>query len=292
MAAEVVGSVSEIWRFPVKSMGGERIADAGVSERGVRGDRAFALLDVATGKLVSAKRPRLWGRMLDLVAEASESASGAPTVAVRFPDGTTVSTDDPSAEAALSRFFGREVALVDAPPSGATFDEVWDEAKADSPLYAQQVDIEDGQPVVSLTASPVAPAGTLFDFSAIHLVTAQSLEALRSAYPDGDVDVRRFRPNLVIDAPALEGFPENEWVRATVEIGERLTIRGLMTTMRCAMTTLAQPGLPEDRGILHATNRANRVTVPGMGDYACLGLYCRVMSGGPVREGDEVRLVR
>ena len=61
--SDSVGSVSELWRFPVKSMQGEKMERFEVTGAGVVGDRAFALIDTGDGKVVSAKNPRKWGRV-------------------------------------------------------------------------------------------------------------------------------------------------------------------------------------------------------------------------------------
>ncbi len=287
MGEHPTGTVSELWRYPVKSMLGERLEQSDVAEAGVAGDRAFALVDVETGTIASAKRPLRWQGLLELAARLGDAGN----VTVTFPDGSTSSTRDDTFTARLSGFLGRDVKVVSTAPEGAVFEEVWDPGKSDSPLYGQQIASEGGQPMVTLQPSPVAPPGTFFDFSAIHLVTTSSLAALQSSYPTGAVDARRFRPNLVVEVPGADGFVENDWTQREIAIGEGgLTLRTMIPTMRCVMTTLAQPGLPRDPGILQATNRANRVSIQGMGDYACIGVYARVTHPGPVRAGDAVHV--
>lgn len=287
MAGEVVGTVAQLWRYPVKSMQGEQLDSAAVAAEGVEGDRRFVVLDAESGLIATAKRPRLWGRLLELRA----LAGGASQTTVTFPDGAGYATDDPELSKRLSEHLGRTVALATAAPKGTTYEEVWDPGKNDSPLYAKQVGAEEGQPIVSLSPSPVAPEGTFFDFSAIHLVTTSSLAALQAAHEEGEIDVRRFRPNLVVEVPDDAGFVENSWAKAVFDVGAGgLVLQALMPTMRCVMTTVAQPGLARDPGVLQATDRANRVTVEGMGDYACLGLYCMVTNPGDVKIGDPVRL--
>ena len=290
MTTELVGTVTELWRYPVKSMAGERLDEAALTAAGLPGDRTRALVDVETGRIASAKHPRRWGGLFDL-ASRLDDATG--TVHVTFPDGATFATGDAQLDRALSTFFGREVVVADAPPESAIYEEVWDEGKDDSPRYGTMLRQEDGRDVVGLPPSPVAPKGTFFDFSAIHLVTTSGLAALRRAHPDGDLDVRRFRPNLVIEVPDdAAGFVENDWAGGTrLEVGDGgLALDGVIPTMRCIMTTLAQPGLDRDSGVLRALHGVNRIPVAGMGEYACLGLYCRVRSDGTVRTGDEVRL--
>jgi uncharacterized protein len=288
MSNDIVGTVAELWRYPVKSMAGERLDSSPVTAAGVKGDRTFGVIDVGSGLIGSAKHPRRWGRLFDLTACLDGGA-----LRVTFPDGTTHERG-PDLDQALSSIFERDVVLAATAPEGATFEEVWDEGKDDSPRYATVLRQEDGRDVVGLPTSPVAPKGTFFDFSAIHLVTSSSLAALRAAHPEGDLDVRRFRPNLVIEVPdEAAGFVENEWGGTRFDVGDDgLVLDGVIPAMRCVMTTLPQPGLAKDGGVLRAINAANRIAVAGMGDYACLGLFCRVRDEGTVRVGDEVRVSR
>jgi uncharacterized protein YcbX len=291
MTSDVVGTVSELWRYPVKSMAGERLPRAEVGAAGVPGDRTYALVDAETGRIASAKHPRRWGRLLELAA----TLEGDGSVTIAFPDGTTERTsggDNGDLDRALSAWCERDVSLASLAPEGALYEEVWDEGKDDSPRYGNPLRTEEGRDVVGLAPSMVAPKGTFFDFSAIHLVTTSALAAFRDEYPSGDLDVRRFRPNLVIEIPDdAAGFVENDWARKRIEIGDGgLALEGVIPTMRCVMVTLPQPGLDEDAQVLRSLNAANRITVHGMGDYACLGLYCRVRDEGTVRVGDEVRL--
>jgi hypothetical protein len=277
--------VQQIWRYPVKSMGGEQLQEAEVAPTGVAGDRRFVVIDASTGMIATAKRPRWWGGLLELWARAE----GDDRAVVTFPDGGAYATDDPELVTRLSDHLGRAVTIASSAPDGTVYEEVWDRAKNDSPLYAKQIGTDEGQPVVSLSPSPIAPKGTFFDFSAVHLVTTSALAALQSAHATGQVDVRRFRPNLVVEVPDEFGFAENDWADATFEVGVGgLCLKGLMPTMRCVMTTVAQPDLARDPGILQAVNGANRITVKGMGDYACLGLYCMVTAAGPAAVGDAI----
>jgi uncharacterized protein YcbX len=227
---------------------------------------------------------------MDCAAAVADGASDPPPVRITLPDGTSAPAG-PDAAAALSRSLGRTVRLVSAAPQGAALEEIWMEEKGPA-LYGPVVGREGDQPVIDVPPSLGAPPGTLFDFSAVHLVTSSALAAVAAVLPDG-VDVRRFRPNLVIDngAGAGPGFPENDWVGRRIRVGPELTLEGLMLTMRCVMVTLAQPGLEPDRGVMRAVADLNRVEVPGLGTYPCLGLYARVTVPGTARVGDEVSLL-
>jgi hypothetical protein len=284
MGATVVGTVAELWRYPVKSMQGEQLRQAHVTEAGVEGDRAFALIDAETGNIASAKRPSRWGRLL----EASARLAGSGAATITLPDGEALATDDDRAEKLLSEFIGRDVRLESTAPADSVLEEVWSPGKEDSPLYGAQAGTDDGQPLVTYEASFAGPKGTLFDFAAIHLVTTSSLGALQAAHADGAVDVRRFRPNLLIEVPDEAGFVENDWPEHDITVGDGgLVLRGLIRTPRCVMTTLAQPDLDRDRGILQTTNRVNRARVFG-GEYPCVGVYCSVVGPGAVAVGDHV----
>src|SRR5690349_6653056 len=109
----IVGTVREVWRYPVKSMRGERLEAARISERGIAGDRVYAVRDLETGKIASAKHPRLWGSLLQCVARTC-LPSGA--VCITLPDGQQLTTGQDDVDGALAALTGRAVKLVDAAP--------------------------------------------------------------------------------------------------------------------------------------------------------------------------------
>ena len=288
MAEGVVGTVGEMWRYPVKSMQGERIEESVVNHRGLVGDRAFALVDEETGRLVSAKRPGPWGALMHHAASAVDAGADPPRVQITLADGTSFPACRGSS-APLSRSLARPVRLVSAAPQGAGLEETWMDEKGES-LYGPVVGRDGDDAVIDIPPALGAPPGTLFDFSAVHLVTSSSLVAVAGALPGG-VDVRRFRPNLVVDTGDRPDFPENQWVGSTIRVGRDLVLEGLMLTMRCVMVTLAQAELEQDREVIRAVAGLNRVEVPGLGTYPCVGLYARVASPGTVRVGDEVSIL-
>jgi uncharacterized protein YcbX len=145
---------------------------------------------------------------------------------------------------------------------------------------------EDGQILTAMPLSFLSPPGTLFDVTTLHLLTTSTLATLSSLAPDADFDVRRYRPNVVVETPG-EGFVENGWVGSTVAIGAS-SARVDMSTMRCVMTTLARDGMARDRAQLQAIARHNRLEIPGMGTWACAGIYASVVGAGQVAVGDPV----
>src|SRR5438132_12555346 len=120
-ASEPVGTVQALWRFPVKSMLGEELDASDLSEGGVVGDRAFALRDRETGKVASAKHPKLWPDLLACRAafvEPPRPGDELPAARIDLADGSSVLSDADDVDAVLSRFFGRDVELAHAAQNG------------------------------------------------------------------------------------------------------------------------------------------------------------------------------
>jgi uncharacterized protein YcbX len=291
--------VEGLYRFPVKSMRGEALAEAELGASGVVGDRAYALLDETDGRIASAKSPRKWGGLLGFRAtfvDEPQPDADPPPVAVEFPDGTVVRSDDPDVHALLSKALGRPVRLIasaGAETAGLQFEEVWPDIEGLAPeefVASTAVGREEGSGEVlsAIPAGMFAPPGTFFDLSVIHLLTTATLDALRAQAPDATFDVRRYRPNVLLAVDAGDdGFVENAWVGRSVALGgDGAALSVSLPTMRCVMTTLPQEDLPRDRGTLRAIAGHNRVEIAGFGTWACAGAYCGVTSGGRVRVGD------
>jgi len=269
------GSVVGLWRYPVKSMMGEELNSAEVGERGLVGDRRFAVVDASTGKVAGAKNPRKWGNFFDFRAayvEPPERGSKLPAVRLTLPDGTVATSEQPDLAPVLSRALGREVAFAEAQhdgeSSGAQAEEYWP-------------DIEGLEHRDTVTEWEL-PAGTFFDLAVVHLLTTATIERLRALYPEGRFEVRRFRPNIVVDtAPDQHGFVENDWVGRTLAIGDEVRLRVTGPCPRCVMITLPQGDLPKDAGILRTAAQNNQANV---------GVYADVVKSGTLRRGDHVTL--
>ena len=275
------GRVVELWRYPVKSMLGERLEAARVTEHGIIGDRSFALIDVETVKVCSAKRHDLWG---DLFRFRARLVSEAPLVAhLTFPDGSEATTEDADISDRLSEVFGRPVRLSATAPKDAKIEEIWPEVKGPR-RYGPTIGEQSGEPVIEVGASFAAP-GDFFDFSAIHVLTTNTVGELNRLEPESVFDVRRFRPNIVVEVPDGQGFVENDWKSIRID---DLSLDVLMPVPRCVMTTLAQSELPKDPGILRATARHNMIEAGPLGELPCAGVYASVASGATIRTGDTV----
>jgi uncharacterized protein YcbX len=270
-----VGSVAALWRYPVKSMMGEELNCSDVTDRGLLGDRQFAVVDRSTGKVGGAKNPRKWGTFFDFRAAYVEPpAAGAKMSPVRItlPDGTAVTSGEGDLERVLSRAFGRDVAFEEARPgdgpSGAKAEEYWPDLAG----------LEHRDTVTDFEM----PAGTFFDIAVVHLVTTATMDHLRGLYPPGRFEARRFRPNVVVSTgPEDRGFVENDWIGHTVQIGDSVRLAITEPCPRCVMTTLPQGDLPKDAGILRTAAQHNAVNV---------GVYASVLSGGTIHRGDPVTL--
>lgn len=275
---EPIGTVAVLRRYPIKSMLGEDLRAADVTERGFVGDRVLALVHPETGKVVSAKNPRLWRDMLKLAAVSS------PDVKIAFPDGTVTASSDPGIDAALSEFLARPVRLTATPPVGTSLDRADPEQVLRDGIDAQvRLDVIEH-------LGEAAPEGTFFDFAPLHLLTTSTLDRIAELSPRGAVELDRYRPNIVLRTPA-EGFTENDWVGRALRIGSDLTIQVIARTPRCAIPTLAHGELPRDTEALRVPAAHNRVSaMADFGPQPCVGVYAQVLHPGRVALGDEVRL--
>jgi uncharacterized protein len=292
--SEVVGAISELWRFPVKSMQGERTTSLAIREAGVVGDRSFAIVDGATGKVASAKHVASWPGLLDCRAESVEPTDGgAPTVQMRLADGTVVTSDREDVDAVLSSFFGREVTLARTAPDDFTVDMYHPDLEGLDPEGHRDVVVQTrlGAPLYTQLGLPSPlPPGSFLDLFPVTLVTTSLLAALQGLRPESRFDVRRFRMNVVVDTEQ-PGPLENEWVGRQLQIGQDVRLRVAIPAMRCVMTTVAQDGLPQDRAIMRTMVEHNRLPIPGAGLFPCAGVYATVESPGTVAAGDAVRLL-
>jgi uncharacterized protein YcbX len=304
-----VGRVREIWRYPVKSMAGERLESIDVGSGGFWGDRGWGIRDDATGEIHAAKRhPAL----LQCAAKYRESprADHIPHVDITLPGGATVSSDSPNVSDRLSELIGRRVSLRQVQPASdiayyrrhergaALLGKMWAYRPARRLLqrlfFRGQVakDLratfgrEPDEPLPDFADLPPAawefytPPGTYFDLFPIHVLTTSSLRLMSRLNPSANWDVRRFRPNVLVDTESTTGAVENEWVGRSIRIGGFL-VKGEQTTIRCAMPMHAQADVPRDSSVLRTIVRdANH----------CLGLYASVIEPGRVGVGDRVEL--
>jgi uncharacterized protein YcbX len=263
-----VGSVVALWRYPVKSMMGEELNSSEVTDRGLLGDRQFAVVDRATGKVGGAKNPRKWGNFFDFratYAEAPKPGGRISAVRITLPD------DRADLEQILSHAFGRDIAFVEARTEQMT-------SGVAEEYWPDMAGLEHRDTVTDFEM----PAGTFFDIAVVHLLTTSTIDRLRQLYPQGRFEARRFRPNIVVSTGSEDpGFVENDWIGHTVIIGDTVRLAITEPCPRCVMITLPQADLPKDSGILRTAAQHNAVNV---------GVYASVVNGGTIRRGDPVVL--
>jgi uncharacterized protein YcbX len=266
-----LGSLASLHRYPVKSMMGEALNAAHVTERGLFGDRSYALRDAETGKVVSAKNPKKWPNLFSYQAayiSPPASDSAVPAVRVTLPQGGYAVSSSPDFAPTLSATLGRPVTLLANPLQDAQLEEYWPDMEE---LANRDVVTDEGM-----------PPGTFFDLAILHVLTTGTLDRLRELNPQSRFEPRRFRPNLIIDTGDRKGFVENEWIDKVIGIGPEVRIRITGPCPRCVMTTLAQSDLPKDPGILKTAAKHNEVHV---------GVYASVVQTGTIRIGDTLTLV-
>jgi uncharacterized protein YcbX len=293
-ASEPVGAVRGLWRFPVKSMQGEQLDAADLTEGGVVGDRAYAVMDRETGKVASAKHPKLWPNLLQCraaFARPPRRGEEAPPVRIELADGSSVMSDAPDVDAVLTRFFGREVELARAAEHGYTIDQYHpDEENYDPDGHRDEVvEAQLGAAFFSERGLPSAvPEGSFFDLYPLSVLTTSTLDQLGELEPESRFDARRFRMNVIVDTPAT-GFVENDWVGHTLAIGDDVRLSVSLPDPRCVMPSLAQEDLPRDSRILRTLVKHNRLDVGGA-LYPCVGVYAVAEATGTIGENDRVSL--
>jgi len=212
-SAQASGSVVALQRYPVKSMMGEELNAVEVSEVGLLGDRAYAIVDVSDGKIASAKNPRKWPDLFCFRAafvDPPQSGAKIPPVRITLPDGADVTSDQADISEILSRALSRKVkfdAATLSRPGGpiASAEEYW-------------ADIE-GLEHRDIVTDFALPEGTFFDTAVVHVLTTATLDRLRDAYPQGRFEAHRFRPNIVVrDKNGAKDFVENAWIGKVLAI--------------------------------------------------------------------------
>jgi uncharacterized protein YcbX len=303
----IVGTIKQIWRYPVKSMSGERLTECTLGPLGIPGDRGWALRDEKTREITNGKNIPLLMQYSARYRE--ELVSGkVPQVDMTCPDGATIGSDEPNVNERLSEAFGKPVSLWPLQPASdkrhyrrasvisrlVGFKLVRDQLPRLLRLGPVQAQIregfsrEPGEPLPDLTQLPpellefTSPLGTYFDAFPVHVLTTASLAAMSQLNTNAVWDVRRFRPNFLIETKAgIEGLVEAEWSGRTLRVGS-VELKCEIPTMRCGMTMQAQEGLPKDPSVL-------RSIVKDAGQN--LGIYANVTNTGQVALNDSVELL-
>jgi MOSC domain-containing protein len=212
VAGEVLARVAELWRYPVKSIAGERLPAAEVG---------FPWLTIREQPLMLHYRPTLLDR----------SRPDESDLSVRTPAGAELDVIDPALAAELA-------------PG----------------------------------ARPIKLDRGVFDTSPISLLSRQGVSGIAELAAT-ELDVRRFRPNLVLEADGA--FPEDDWVGATLAIGSA-RIRVDRRDQRCVVVNVDPASSRRDSSVLQAITRERQ---------ACLGVYGTTVRPGAIQPGDTVRQI-
>ncbi|MEP6717948.1 MAG: MOSC N-terminal beta barrel domain-containing protein [bacterium] len=307
----LIGTVQQIWRYPVKSMAGEQLTDCTVGSLGLPGDRGWAVKDEEKSEIKTGTRIPL---LMQCASHYQEQPTDAniPHVMITFPDGSSVSSGDSEVDLKLSAVLGKKVKLwprqpasnkehyrrpgvaarviaplTDLPGFRALLPAITKLPPISATLRAAFSRTED-EPTPDLSKLPkelfefTSPLGTYFDAFPIHVLTSASLAVMSRSNQEATWDVRRFRPNFFVNTvPGLEGLLESEWTGRTLRIGS-VEVKCEMPAVRCGMTTNAQKELAKDPSVLRTiVKEANQN----------LGTYASVAKNGAVREGDRVELI-
>lgn len=234
-----MAAVRELWRYPVASVGDERVEAVHVGRGRIKGDREFLLVDLLSGEVAAPEELPRWRPALQLSASWENGGMIAgPSWSLSF--------SDPALDDVLSGHFGFRCGL-----------------------RRELTELETPNGPISVRAR--------YEVSPLHIVSSAAIAELKALLPGSHLDVRRFRPNIVIDAD----IRDDEAVGRRFEAG---LAKGVATeaTKRCGMTMIAQTGLPEDPEILRTILRKRR---------RCLGVYATVSEGASISVGDAFSLV-
>jgi uncharacterized protein YcbX len=266
-----IGVVAALFRHPVKSMLGEQLAEMNVTERGASGDRAYALREIATGQIISAKKfPAMF---------SFRASWDSESVVIRLPDGRLIHAEDADASEVISAALGRKVKIE---RSGTNPKE---RAGIDPKTIFADVPVENVIPNLTAETMPAyfgLNPGTFFDSAPMHLIATGTLRHLTKLTGGAIFDPRRFRPTILVDTGLGDDrFIEDAWENATIAVGNDLKIVKPRAALRCVMTTHPQDDLPRDYQILRTAARHHRANV---------GVFAQIGAPGTVRLGDPVFL--
>jgi uncharacterized protein YcbX len=307
----LIGTVQQIWRYPVKSMAGEQLKDCTVGKLGLPGDRGWAVRDEEKSEIKTGTRIPL---LMQCASQYREEPTDdrIPHVNIIFPDGSGVTSNDLEVNTRLSAVLGKQVKLwprqpasnkehyrrpgmsarviaplMNVPGFRALLPAITKLPSIDATLRAAFSRTDD-EPTPDLSQLPkelfefTSPLGTYFDAFPIHVLTSASLKVMSQSNSTADWNVRRFRPNFFVKTVAgIEGLVESEWAGKTLRIGN-VEVKCEMPAVRCGMTTNAQKELAKDPSVLR--------TIVKEGNQN-LGVYASVTKNGAVREGDPVELI-
>jgi len=279
-----IGTVTGLWRYPVKSMAGERLDFVALTGRGIPGDRGWAIYDETRNGISGGKRLPALRTCRARYAVEPVPGEASPPAEIALPDGTRVYSDTSEAATRLGTLLGRPVSLRGLGPSGSA-SEPRLTMEGETPETVRVLNgLLPGEPMPDFTA--FAPEklrllrhGNYFDAYPIHLLTRTTLQTLARLAPESMWDERRFRPNVLVDAVAVDGYPELDWIGRRLRVGTAV-IDVVTGCPRCVMVTQAEDEVPQDHRVMRTLVRETKHIA---------GVYARVLIEGEVRPGDDVQ---
>lgn len=286
---EIVGTIKELWRYPVKSMVGESVGSVQIESFGVVGDRLWAVRDDNVGEITGVrKKPKLLTCGATYCEEPVGDLNGksVPAIDVTMPSGEVLNSSDSGLVGALSSLLGSPVSLHSLQPKSNK-----KHYQIAAPVGAKEIkrqfaskELPDMSSfswaqLIELT-SYVTPLGRYYDVYPLHILTTNSLKKMAEIQPDGDFNVRRFRPNILIESPVGEiGFDEFTWLGGTLSIGD-VMIKCETRTVRCSAPAQPQVDMAKSAKVVKALNEHTGRN---------MGINATVIKIGSINVGDEVR---
>lgn len=281
-----VGTLGELWCYPVKSMAGISLNSANISKAGLDGDRCWIVRDEQRNENALVRTlPKLLHYSATYL-DSKPADQGVGQVAIRLPDGSSIRSDQKDVNQRLSNALGREVSLWPLQPVTN-----WQHYRLRTINGSREMkrmfaakELPDFSSISWKLLSELVlfttPLGRYYDAYPLHLITTAGLEKLRQLEPEGDFGPHRFRPNIVIQShQGVIDFEDFGWVDGILEIGSSVRLRCESRTVRCSMPAAAQAGYSKDSKVLRAIDRATD---------RHFGVNLSVMQAGRINVGDAV----
>jgi uncharacterized protein YcbX len=276
MRRKLVGRVRALARYPVKSMLGENLEQLDFTERGAIGDRAYALREVVTGHVASAKK---FPKLLEFRAayDSPPETAVRKAITIVLPDGKKIHAEDPEAAEMISAALGRKMKLERSENVQG------EHAGIDPKTVFADVPVDKIFPGVSEIPDHFGlEKASFFDTAVMHVIATGTLKHMAKIAPGSNFDHRRFRPTILVDTGDVDdAFVEDGWEGGTLEVGNGLKIVAMQPALRCVMTTHPQQDLSRDYAVMRTAAFHHKANV---------GVFASIGASGRVRLGDSVWL--